>query len=779
MENNIGLTSKEKAKAIYKWSLKKYLPFSIAYWILLFIAFPVVEFIAMATSASNVMWDADRRTAIEIYIEGMKKAVKYISGTGFVAVAVLFSTILGIMAFSYMHNKRSVDFFGSFPISRRTLFFARYLAVITAAIVPILIIGTIGALLTFNDSAMIDVFKNLGILVLAIIGNTSFIAFISVCCGTVADVIISYAVINAVYPICVALCYYFPRSVIPGMTDDFVPSAVFTMFTPIAASFVGMFGESKALHCVWWLVLSAVLAAGCYVLSKKRKAETAQSAFAFSAVEIVIKFVTCFVAGFGVGWMFSGIALESGRNVMQMQYIWFVIGLTMGVMVANILLHLIFHRGLSNYPSSLIECAVVGVSAIAFLLVVTSGGLGFDTRLPDEDKIEAVSIKVGGDESFHVEGKDILNEFKSDKDTVDIVYSAHKQIIELKEKTKHKGFYPIMKYYSKIETVEGDSTEEYSEETVSIQYKLSNGKTLKRKYEVNLNAINIPNKFKNDTINGAKKIELIPEQYVDWINFTKLDNGNTLASFSFWENEGNGVELEKIYEVVRALKKDIKEYGASCKEKEAKYQIDISYYSSSKAESTNAMIYIPRTYTNTIEALNKTGLANLGYYVNKKADYFEQEFESIKSDAELMEGRTIHFKLPSGWDKNLPVHCMPYREAKDEYDKEYIYQLTDIEDEITKCEKVTDNIWKYTIKVPKSEAAERFDRDINDYMKIKFYQIGDTDFNTTGIVKMPARTQNNLLDVYGLEDTYQAGEAPVEDGFDCIYEYKWNTYKNK
>ena len=97
--------------------------------------------------------------------------------------------------------------------------------------------------------------------------------------------------------------------------------------------------------------------AASFVLCKQRKAESAQNAFAFSIVEIIIKFFTCFATGFGVGYMCSFL----GDDSCKAQYIWFVVGTVIAVMTANLLLHLVFHRGLSKFKSSLMECGVVFV----------------------------------------------------------------------------------------------------------------------------------------------------------------------------------------------------------------------------------------------------------------------------------------------------------------------------------------------------------------------------------------------------------------------------------
>ena len=46
MENN-SLSNKSKAIALFKWTNRKYLSVSIAYWILLFLAYPLAEIFIM------------------------------------------------------------------------------------------------------------------------------------------------------------------------------------------------------------------------------------------------------------------------------------------------------------------------------------------------------------------------------------------------------------------------------------------------------------------------------------------------------------------------------------------------------------------------------------------------------------------------------------------------------------------------------------------------------------------------------------------------------------
>ena len=53
MENN-SLSNKSKAIALFKWTNRKYLSVSIAYWILLFLAYPLAEIFIMITNCNRI-----------------------------------------------------------------------------------------------------------------------------------------------------------------------------------------------------------------------------------------------------------------------------------------------------------------------------------------------------------------------------------------------------------------------------------------------------------------------------------------------------------------------------------------------------------------------------------------------------------------------------------------------------------------------------------------------------------------------------------------------------
>lgn len=312
MENNICLTWKQKALSMFGWTMKRYKGISIAYAAMLFITFPLIEIL--------VIFQNKKRFTSDGVID---MSALNVVGTLFVLVAVIFATVFAIVSFSYMHNKRCVDLFGSLPMSRRTLFFTRYISVLVQTIVPLLIMGTMGALLTMKSEYFISSMKMVAMLVLGVTGIVSFIAVLSLCCGTVVDVIVSFLVINGVYPICILICNMFPATILPGFgIEENVNFSLYTLLSPVFAPFAGIWEREKTLYIAWWIVFSIILTGVCYILSKKRKAETAQNVFVFAMVEQVIKFFSGFTVGFGMGWIFAQIGGSSNESY-KSQYVFF------------------------------------------------------------------------------------------------------------------------------------------------------------------------------------------------------------------------------------------------------------------------------------------------------------------------------------------------------------------------------------------------------------------------------------------------------------------------
>lgn len=582
MENNT-LTNQLKVKALFDWTNKKYLSVSIAYWILLFMVYPLIEIFLMIISNNKNGFKVSYQSRMESYGVNFTMVL-------FVGVAIGYSIIMCLIAFSYMHNKRCMDMFGSLPLSKRSVFFSRLISVVVTTIVPVVIIGALGAVLTLSKTMAIMQIKNLIILIVALHGNIGVMAVISLCCGTAIDTIICYAIINVAYPVAVAICVYYPHNIIPGMTQDGISSNIYTLLCPVASAYTGIYGDGKILYIIWWTAVIATSIFVCNYLCRKRKAETAQSNFAFGVVEIGIKFLAGFVLGLTMGIIFG--ALGYSNSGIGSSYIWLAVGVFIGVFVAEFLLHLIFHRGLNRLKDSLKQGLIAVCAVGMFCLIIFTGALGYDTKIPDEKDVEGVIIKYRYDESFIVRGKDIINTYQNDKNTINETIKVHQSIIDKVKKNKCKG---ILYYMNRNEY----DAYTKSSDTI-IKYKLKNGKEITRMYyggEIPSEQVESIEKLVHDDVDILEKI---PQKYV--------------ASINIWsdtkEMDYTTNNQEKCQKLIDAIIKD-KNKSDKITETSDYYSLNIFYTDTGNNKNFKHSYYrsliVYKDYKETIKVLEEIG----------------------------------------------------------------------------------------------------------------------------------------------------------------------------
>lgn len=582
MENNI-LTNRAKASALFNWTNRKYLSVSIAYWILLFMVYPLIEIFLMLVSKKDKFGNSYYHSRMENF--GMDATMIL-----FVGVAISYSIIMCLIAFSYMHNKRCMDMFGSLPLSKRAVFFSRLISVVVTTIIPVIVIGMIGAVLTLDKTMALTQIKNLIILIVALLGNIGFMAVISLCCGTTIDTLICYMAINVAYPIALALCVYYPYNIIPGMEQGEISGNIYTLLSPIASAYTGIYFEGKKLYIVWWLIFSVIMIILCSYLCKKRKAESAQSNFAFGMVEIGIKFLAAFVAGMTAGILFG--ALGYAYSGTGPSYIWLVCGVLLGVFIAEFMLHLIFHRGLNCLKNSLKQGVIVVGAIGIFFLIIFTGAMGFDKKIPDAKNVEAVKVEYRYADTFMVRGQDLINTYESDKDTINEAIKIHKAIVDNVKKNKYKGmFYHVNRdYYSVNSQAIG----------TRIKYKLKNGKTITRTY----NGGEIPN----------NQVESIEKLVSDEKDILEAIPTKCIVNINVWSDnkdiEYDCSDNEKCAKIVEAMMQDGRQV-TKIKDTSDTYSIDVFYTdtgSNKDFKSSYSRTYvIYKEYKNTIKVLKELG----------------------------------------------------------------------------------------------------------------------------------------------------------------------------
>lgn len=287
---------------------------------------------------------------------------------------------------------------------------------------------------------------------------------------------------------------------------------------------------------------------------------------------------------------------------------------------------------------------------------------------------------------------------------------------------------------------------------------MKNGREFTRCYVNSHGVINVPKSVDEMSINTVNILELIPAEYIQYINLNSNRDEDMYAGYSL-DNTGEDFDVEKVGKLMKAIAEDIKEAG-EMEEDVGVYTITIDYCSNYKKQYgdydyINCYIQIPETYTRTWAVLEETGYGNIHYYEMKQRGY---RFNDIEKEGYTMDGRTIYFEMPKEWDTGMEVRCNMFSE------EEWCYMMP-IDHELTKCEKVSDRIYKYVM--PSNNGEYQFD-------SVIFYQYNNSNMNSTeNIALNQSDEEYNLLRLIekSEEELWEHGE------YTGAYKNEWYKYE--
>lgn len=542
-------TTFNRCISLMGWTVKKYKYTLLIYTILLFLSFPMMAVFCITSKAP--MTFAGNDTGFVMY------------NMFFSTVALVFSVVISFINFSYMQKKTSVDWYFSFPMTRRSMFVSKYLASAVMSIVPMVLISIVGLLIQVTTIDLGTFFACLMMLVLAILSNIAFVGLLSVCCGTTVDIIISYCVISMIYPIAWAMVYFLPGLVLPGYVSSDVSVTLFTALVPFVSHYFGVFlgnihqfTSYQFIHIGWWLLFTALCTAGSIFLIKRRRAESAQNAFAFNMPAVIIKIVAGFVGGVSLGLLFSVLSYSS-----DVFYLWFLAGAVVGTFCVVFLLHIIYSRGTKGFSRSLLQFAFSLVLICLFYIPLITGWFGYVTNVPKADEVESIGIYLydteGGyslytlDEDTSV-GYNKVDRYVvfDDEETIQKVIDIHSGVVDNIE-----NLYDFPYNFDRNEKKYSNLSSDARFLTLKLNYTLKDGSHVVRNYEyaeLSPEVQDMLTDFVNDQLYDYNLISASVDKFSDVIDF---------EYYNYNSNTGIVVKAEDISnmpEFLEALKTDIK-----------------------------------------------------------------------------------------------------------------------------------------------------------------------------------------------------------------------------
>lgn len=754
--------------SMYRWSMRKNMATAIVYSVFLLFSYPLLlTFFKTLTLTGIGTLDANTMRSMSQNF--------FPAFTG--SITMLFALLVPVFMFSYLHKKRSVDMFGALPMSRRTLFFSRYLAGLTLLLVPLVVCTGVSMLLSMPETGAIEsLFNGMLCIAFSTIVSYTFTAFIAVCCGTTADTVISVLAINLLYPAAVGVCQMLSTSIMPGVSTAIEPSYLgYTALSPYVTGLTSALADSVGYgsssifgmpgQLLSWFVLFAACFAGCVVLSKRRKAESAQAGFAFRLPAIAVRFIATATIGLFFASMFGAVSSSVTNNSVAQHHFWFILGLLIGAFITHLVVTFIYNRGVRGFLKSLIPYAVTIVVILAGYAVLVTGMFGSDLYVPKADEVKSVKFLVNDSVNsvIYEEKKEVMRasaEFTDKKQITDVI-NLHSKITG---SVRDLVGYPYTLYT-------GNSSYDYDNghynmQRISMEYTLQNGSKVFREYN--------SRQFKPEAISGdVSKLTATDEYKEEAIglfaygseHITRISpQGDNLidqsASTSYNTDGADLVNKGGITELCAALKQDILDdgkYGIATLNAYTSKGIDavtlhIAYQFAAGGDSsgwlTQEVIIVPQTYTRTWEVLGKYMMRPVSDEELKKDSYAKELFAvpnpeqndtaaGMLGDEDLkmlkngeLDWFTVALRVPESWDKEN-VYCSLTGDSIQQLDVKY--------GDLSKCRQGKDGTVTFTVP------AEGF---AGSWKSIQFYdkaghstqKIGIENFKGADLTIAPSRT---------------------------------------
>lgn len=374
-------------------------------------------------SSFSMMLSALSITGIANSGIGEIELFQYSSASLVYLISIVFTIIYTVRIYSYLHNKRKADLYGSLPIGRATLFIAKSVSAYLMSIIPAIFFLSLISIISVcsGHSVVSEVTKLFPEICMGTLASIAFFGLIAVCCGTMLNSVLMFVAVCVAYP----LSAIFIKGTVVGCFDGFYvgifkDSVIMNALNPLAAY--------DGINVIYWLIFSVVCIALGAFLAKKRKAERAQSAFAFHLPCYIIKVLVSFLAGMFLGVLFGSMNVFGG-------YAGFVFGFILASVPVYIIVHLILYRGFSKLIKTSIPLGALIIVSCVGVALCCFDAFGYNSYVPKTQDIKSAGF-YDANSNYQAKGSAVGKNLKdmaddiTDKDTIANILEAHYQLVD-------------------------------------------------------------------------------------------------------------------------------------------------------------------------------------------------------------------------------------------------------------------------------------------------------------------------------------------------------------
>lgn len=374
-------------------------------------------------SSFSMMLSALSITGIANSGIGEIELFQYSSASLVYLISIVFTIIYTVRIYSYLHNKRKADLYGSLPIGRATLFIAKSVSAYLMSIIPAIFFLSLISIISVcsGHSVVSEVTKLFPEICMGTLASIAFFGLIAICCGTMLNSALMFIAVCVAYP----LSAIFIKGTVVGCFDGFYvgifkDSVIMNALNPLAAY--------DGINVIYWLIFSVVCIALGAFLAKKRKAERAQSAFAFHLPCYIIKVLVSFLAGMFLGVLFGSMNVFGG-------YAGFVFGFILASVPVYIIVHLILYRGFSKLIKTSIPLGALIIVSCVGVALCCFDAFGYNSYVPKAQDIKSAGF-YDANSNYQAKGSAVGKNLKdmaddiTDKNTIANILEAHYQLVD-------------------------------------------------------------------------------------------------------------------------------------------------------------------------------------------------------------------------------------------------------------------------------------------------------------------------------------------------------------
>lgn len=551
---------KDKLKQIFSvilWDLKGCKGSLMVYTILASVFTVIIFTLVFVLTADQTSFSSlfSTESSQKISLSEKMQVFQVISSAVIGFLTLIFAIIYTVQIFSYMHNKRKVDFYGSLPISRARLFLAKYGAAYLFSIVPMLVfMGIIAIASICTGTLLLPQVTNMYVnFIVGTLACISAYGFLSACCGTTFNTVIMFIAVCACYPLSMVFVRAYIDAFFTGAyTQTFSKSFITNALNPISA----YFGN----NLIYWIIFSIACVAFGTLLIMKRRSERAQTSFAYYIPCHIIKVIVSFLTGMFLGTMFGSL------NVFGNGVGGFVFGFILASAPTFLIVHMIFYKGLKQIVRTIPIYAGLAVVVIVGVALINLDVFGYNTYVPKSEDVKSAGIILTQhyypkDKNFSRVMSKSAEDFTSSSD-IDSIVKIHNNIINSKS-TK-------LKSVGKFKTVWGfmlyNAFDDLSYDDVyAITYKLNNGRKVNRFYSASMiSLVNSMNTVYSDDYDYGYGYGSLDTDGINKIANPLISSKTYVTKYSALMNSKANSELGAKYAVVTAMVKGSDYAAESC-----------------------------------------------------------------------------------------------------------------------------------------------------------------------------------------------------------------------